>query len=97
MVGNATIAERLWPGLGLGDLREGGAADIAVFDYDPPTPLDDTTVLPHLVFGLSQANVDTTVVGGKVLMAGGDLELDLDEAQIAARARERARALWERF
>ena len=96
-VGNATIAERLWPGLGLGDLREGGAADIAVFDYDPPTPLDDTTVLPHLVFGLSQANVDTTVVGGKVLMAGGDLELDLDEAQIAARARERARALWERF
>ena len=96
-VGNAAIAERLWPGLGLGELREGGAADLAVFDYDPPTPLDDATVLGHLVFGLSQAGVDTTIVGGKVLMAGGRLELDLDEAEVAARARERARALWERF
>ena len=95
--GNAAIAERLWPGLGLGELREGGAADLAVFDYDPPTPLDDATILGHLVFGLSQASVDTTVVGGKVLMAGGRLELDVDEAEVAARARERAKALWERF
>ncbi len=95
--GNAAIAERLWPGLGLGELREGGAADLAIFGYDPPTPLDDTTVLGHLVFGLSQASVDTTVVGGKVLMAGGRLELDVDEAEVAARARERAKALWERF
>jgi len=95
--GNAAIVERLWPGLGLGELREGGAADLAVFDYDPPTPFDDTTVLGHLVFGLSQASVDATIVGGKVLMADGRIELDLDEAEIAARARERAKALWERF
>ena len=40
------------------------------------------------MFGLSQASVDTTIVGGKVLMEGGRLELDLDEAEVAARARE---------
>jgi len=95
--GNPAIADRLWPGLALGELREGGAADIAVFDYDPPTPFDETTLLGHLVFGLSQARVDATIVDGKVLMAGGVLENGLDEGRVAARAREQARALWERF
>jgi putative selenium metabolism protein SsnA len=94
---NAAIADRLWPGLGLGELREGGAADLVLIDYHPPTPLDEATFPGHLVFGLSQASVDTTIVAGRVLMAGKQLRLDLDEAELAARARERSRALWERF
>ncbi len=95
--GNAAIAERLFPGQGLGTLAPGHAADIAVLDYDPPTPLDEGTILGHMVFGLSQARVDATVVAGRVLMAAGRLEPDLDEAAVMAHARERAAALWERF
>jgi cytosine/adenosine deaminase-related metal-dependent hydrolase len=94
---NATIADRLWPGFGLGELREGGAADLVLIDYQPPTPFDETTFAGHLVFGLSQACVDTTIVAGNVLMADKQLRLDLDEAELTARARERSRALWERF
>ena len=94
---NATIADRLWPGLGLGGLREGGAADLILIDYQPPTPFDEQTFPGHLVFGLSQATVDTTIVAGNVLMAGKQLRLDLDEAELTAKARERTRALWERF
>ncbi len=97
LVGNAAIADRLWPGAGLGELREGGAADLVLIDYHAPTPLDETTFGGHLVFGLSQASVDTTIVAGRVLMAGKRLRLDLDEAALAAQARERSRALWERF
>lgn len=95
--GNAAIAERFWPGEGLGELVEGHAADIVLVDYDPPTPLDESTLFGHLVFGVSQAAVDTTIAGGRVLMAGRRLELDIDEAEVMARARERAAALWERF
>ncbi len=95
--GNRAIAERLWPGLALGELREGGAADLALFDYDPPTPLDESTLLGHLVFGLSQARVDATVADGRVLMARGELEIALDEREVMARARAQARTLWERF
>ncbi len=95
--GNARIAERLWPGLGLGELRVGGAADLVVLDYDPPTPLGADNFAGHLVFGLASAPVRATVVAGRVLMAGGRLELDLDVAGVMARARERAAALWERF
>jgi putative selenium metabolism protein SsnA len=96
LVNNARIANRHFP-VRLGELREGCAADLALIDYEPPTPLDEGTFLGHLAFGLSQAVVDTTIVGGDVLMAGKRLEIDLDEAEIAAKARERARALWERF
>jgi putative selenium metabolism protein SsnA len=96
LVGNAKIANRHFP-VRLGELREGCAADLVLLDYDPPTPLDEGTFLGHLAFGLSQAAIEATVVGGNVLMAGKRLELDLDEAEIAAKARERARALWARF
>ena len=95
--GNRAIAARLWPALGLGELRVGGAADLVMVDYDPPTPLDETTVLGHLVFGISQATVDTTVVGGRILMENRRLRIGLDETALAAEARDRARALWERF
>jgi putative selenium metabolism protein SsnA len=94
--GNAAIANRHWEPK-LGELREGWAADIAMLPYDPPTPLDESTFYGHLVFGLSQAHVATTIVGGRVLMRDGRLTLDLDEAEINAKARARAAALWERF
>jgi len=96
LVNNAAIADRHFP-VRLGELRERFAADLILVDYLPPTPLDAGTFLGHLAFGISQAPVDTTIVGGKVLMAGRRLELDLDEAEVAAKARERAKALWERF
>jgi putative selenium metabolism protein SsnA len=96
LVNNARIANRHFS-VRLGELREGCAPDLVLIDYEPPTPLDEGTFLGHLAFGLSQAVVDTTVVGGDVLMAGKRLELDLDEAEIAAKARERAKALWGRF
>ncbi len=46
---------------------------------------------------LSQAAVDTTIVGGRVLMENKRLTLDLDEARINARARELAAKLWKRL
>jgi hypothetical protein len=66
-------------------------------DYLPPTPLDNGTVLGHLIFGISQAVVDTTICGGRVLMEGRKLAIDLDEAEMAARSRELAVKLWDRF
>jgi putative selenium metabolism protein SsnA len=96
LLGNARIANRHFP-IRLGELREGSAADLVLIDYLPATPLDESTFLGHLTFGISQAVVDTTIVGGTVLMKGRRLEIDLDEAEVAAKARERARAVWERF
>ena len=94
-VRNPELATQLW-GTSLGTLAEGAAADVILVDYDPPTPLDDGSALGHLVFGISQATVDTTICGGRILMEGKRLQLDLDEAALAAHSRELARQLWAR-
>jgi putative selenium metabolism protein SsnA len=96
VVRNPELASQLW-GFPLGTLEEGAAADIILVDYHAPTPLDDNSVLGHLIFGISQATVDTTICAGRVLMAGKRLMIDVDEAALAARSRELATRLWERF
>jgi putative selenium metabolism protein SsnA len=96
IVHNPELATQLW-GTSLGTLAEGAAADVILVDYDPPTPLDEGSALGHLVFGISQATVDTTICGGRILMEGKRLQLDLDEAALAAHSRELARQLWARF
>jgi putative selenium metabolism protein SsnA len=93
---NPRIAERIF-GLRFGEICEGAAGDIAIFHYDPPTPLGSGNVFGHLVFGISQTEADTTICGGRVLMANRKLALDLDEARVNARARELAGVLWKRM
>ena len=93
---NAEIAGRIF-GLRFGEVGVGCAGDLAIFDYDPPTPLEDANALGHVVFGLSQTAVDTTIVGGRVLMENGKLALNIDVGRINARARELAKNLWQRF
>ena len=93
---NPEEVSRLW-GFPIGTLSEGAAADVILVDYHPPTPLTSDTALGHLIFGISQATVDTTICGGRVLMEGKRLTIDVDEAALAARSRELATRLWERF
>jgi putative selenium metabolism protein SsnA len=93
---NPRIARRSFA-LPLGELREGCVGDAAIIDYDPPTPLEAGNSFGHMLFGMSQAAVDTTIVGGRVLMENKRLTLDLDEPRINARARELARKLWKRL
>lgn len=95
LVNNAKIANRYFEGLG--ELKEGFAADIAVIDYIPPTPLDASNFAGHLVFGISQAEVDTTIAAGRVLMENKELKLDLDEEEVSRKAAELAKKLWSRF
>lgn len=93
---NPRIAQRYW-GEHHGKITEGGPADIIFVDYDPHTPLNADTWIGHVVFGISQAQVDTTICAGNVLMWNGQLMLDIDEAEVKAKSRELASALWDRF
>ncbi len=92
---NAEIVRRQF-GLELGHIQEGGPADLAILDYLPPTPLDAGNFLGHLIFGLPDAVVDTTVCAGKILMRNKKI-LTLDEEKIAARSRELAPQMWKRL
>ena len=93
---NATIAGIIWD-VPAGAIAEGYAGDVILVDYNPATPFTDETILGHLVYGISQASIDTTIVGGRILMAGKQLKLEIDEREVAAKARGLAESLWERF
>lgn len=80
----------------VGRLVPGAYADLIMVDYDPPTPLCAENLEGHILFGMSGRAVDTTIINGKVVMAEREL-VDLDEAMIAAKARELAGRLWQRF
>ncbi len=92
---NAAIAKRQF-GLQLGEIAEGLPADLAILDYQPPTPLSEANFLGHLIFGLVDATVDTTVCKGKILMQGKQI-LSMDEERLAARSRELAPQMWKRL
>jgi putative selenium metabolism protein SsnA len=95
-VNNAEIAGRIF-GLRFGEIREGCAGDVVMFNYDPATPLNGENLFGHLVFGISQSAVDTTIVGGRVLMKNRKLALNIDEGRANARGRELAKNLWKRL
>lgn len=94
--GNPALASRYFE-KPVGVLREGAFADVAVMDYFPPTPLSKDSLGGHLLFGLSHSTAYHVVCDGKILLESGRLKLDIDEEGLAARAREHAQELWERF
>jgi putative selenium metabolism protein SsnA len=80
----------------IGKLTPGALADLIVVDYDPPTPIHGSNIDSHVLFGVSGRSVDTTIIGGRVVMQDRRL-LALDEAEIMAKARVAAARLWQRF
>ncbi len=92
---NARIAERQF-GQRLGEIAEGCPADLAILDYNPPTPLNESNFLGHLIFGLVDSAVDTTVCKGQILMRHKKI-LVMDEERTAARSRELAPLMWNRL
>ena len=92
---NPDIVERQF-GIRVGELADGHPADLAILDYQPPTVLNEGNFLGHLIFGLVDATVDTTVCRGKILMQNKKI-LSMDEERIAARSREFAPQMWQRL
>ncbi len=92
---NRRIASRIFD-QELGILTAGACADIIMLDYQPAVPITQANLAWHLACGLAHIPVDTVICAGKVLLHQAQLT-ELDEAAIAARARELARKLWARY
>jgi len=93
---NAALASLYFPAAPIGVIAPGAAADLMFVDYHSPTPLFAENLPWHILFGFRDGMVTTTIVNGKILMKDRQL-LTLDEAGIAARARELAPRVWERY
>jgi putative selenium metabolism protein SsnA len=93
---NAALAGVFFPRAPLGVLAPGAFADLIFVDYHATTPLSAGNLPWHILFGFEASMVTTTICGGKVLMRDRKL-LFLNEAEIAAKSRERAAAVWEKI
>ncbi|MDD3796004.1 MAG: putative aminohydrolase SsnA [Lachnospiraceae bacterium] len=89
--GNAGIAGRYFK-TPLGVLKEGAAADVIIWDYDPLTPMDAANINGHILFGMQGRSVRTTICNGKVLMKDREMT-GIDEAKIMADCRQAAKEL----
>jgi cytosine/adenosine deaminase-related metal-dependent hydrolase len=96
LTNNVRVARRFFPEPLLGELAVDAPADLIVVDSVPPTSISAENVFGHLVYGASEAAVRHTVARGRVLLENFR-HTTLDPVRLAARAREVAPELWQRF
>ncbi len=80
----------------LGSLQTGKKADIVILKPLLPTPLTASTVYGHLVNSVAGSDVDTVLVDGEVIFAGGE-PIRLDRQKAARVSQEAAASLWARL
>jgi putative selenium metabolism protein SsnA len=95
-VHNGHLAETFFPGQIIGRLVPGAAADVILVNYQPFTPLTAGNLPWHILFGFEASMVTTTIVAGTIVMRDRQV-LTLDEAVIAAAARQYAPKVWDRY
>ncbi|USE35781.1 putative aminohydrolase SsnA [Endozoicomonas sp. SCSIO W0465] len=76
-----------------GRLEAGYQADLVIYDYHSPTPLQAENLPGHLAFGMNSSGVRTVIVDGAVVLEDGCHPFDVSE--IYADARKAARRLWK--
>jgi putative selenium metabolism protein SsnA len=95
LANNREIAKKAW-GMEIGRIETGARADLILVDYYPPTPLDAGNLAAHLVFGISNAPVDSLMADGRWVMREKRI-CAVDERAVAEKAAARAAALWRKI
>jgi 5-methylthioadenosine/S-adenosylhomocysteine deaminase len=71
----------------IGSLETGKKADIILISVDEPNAVPMFDIYAQLAYALKGSDVETVVIGGRVVMRDKKL-LTLDEPEILAKARE---------
>ncbi|QQS00481.1 MAG: putative aminohydrolase SsnA [Austwickia sp.] len=92
LANNPAIAGKFWS-KPLGVLKPGAYADLISVWYVPQTPMTGANTVGHILFGMSGAMTNDTMVGGRWIMRDRKIQT-VDEHAILARSRERAPRVW---
>ena len=89
---NRSIAKQQF-GRELGVLKKGAHGDVIVMDYHPFTPMKQSNINSHILFGMSGKDTVTTVINGKVLMK--DREILPAQEELLQLSKKEAELLWK--
>jgi putative selenium metabolism protein SsnA len=92
---NRAIVQKLW-GMDVGRIEPGARADFILVDYFPPTPIHRDNLFGHLMFGISNAPINSLIVNGRFVVRDR-MCVTVEERAVAEKAAKQARALWKRF
>ena len=92
---NPEIYQRI-SGQKIGQIKPGYLADLILIDYFPPTELISENIWGHILFGIADAQVDTTIINGRIIMQDKQI-IGIDEQKIAAKSKEFADKVWRKF
>jgi len=85
------ILERYF-GKKVGTVETGSAADLVILDYRNPTPVGVSNAASHFIFGLSSQDVNTVVIGGRVVYENRQFPFSTEE--LYREAEKEATRLW---
>lgn len=91
----ARLVGRLFGEAKFGRIEPGAPADLVVLDAPVPTPMTAENLAGHWMFGLASRAVRDVVVAGELVVRERRL-VNVDQDELAAKATEVARRLWER-
>jgi len=83
-------------GTPFGKFEPGSVADLVVLAYRPPTPLDASNAVAHLLFGPGSSAVESVMTGGKWVLWNREVA-GMDEEEVARRASKAAALLWKKM
>ena len=87
-----TLLERNF-GAKFGCLEAGYKADLTIYDYTSPTPLQAENFAGHVAFGLNAGNVNSVVVEGRFVYE--DRAFPFDIQPIYEKAQGVAKRVWQ--
>jgi len=77
-------------------LYVGDRADLIIWDYIPPTPINNENFWGHYLYGVIERPVQTVIQNGKILMKDFKL-IDIDETEISSKIFEQGNKLFNKF
>ncbi|HEX7573012.1 MAG TPA: amidohydrolase family protein [Bacteroidota bacterium] len=83
-------------GVPFGSLSRGAVADLAVLDYEPPTPVHTANIAGHFLFGFGSSSVESVMVGGKWVLRDRRHPM-IDDESVMKKAREVTGRLWNKL
>ncbi len=78
-----------------GKIESGNVADMVMYDYQSPTPLNEKNLAGHFIFGFSSRDVETVIVNGKIVYR--DRTFTFDVKPIYESAQAAAQKLWTKI